>query len=435
MANIITQISMFDYTEIEKLGDLERLDLTLEGIDDEELMQKLEAKRKNGRDDYPIRVMWNLLIALIVFEHKTIGSFRRELSRNSQIRRKCGLCDYGKKKHLVPPSRVFTGFLKSLSEEMEEMARIFHVQVEELYELIPGFGKKLAGDGKYIESYAKREPKKDQAHTDLRTENDAKWSVKEYHYEDKNGKKKVKKEYHYGFKTHIICDVDTELPMAYSVTTANADEKKEMAKLLGNPLLSNEKRREIADFLLLDRGYDSTDMIKTIKGAGIIPVIDIRNCWKDSEKTKQYKDTDMVYNAYGEVFHYDFVQVTDQKTGEENMEWLPVKMKYEGYDRQKNCLRYSHNGKIHKIYVSYDERIFLPIARDSEKFKRIYKGRTSVERLNGRLDRDYMFENHCIRGLKKMTLMVSLAMIIMNGMAIGKIKNGKEKIRSLKNTA
>jgi hypothetical protein len=58
-----------------------------------------------------------------------------------------------------------------------------------------------------------------------------------------------------------------------------------------------------------------------------------------------------------------------------------------------------------------------------------------VERLNGRLDRDYMFEEHCIRGLSKMTLMVSLSMIIMNGMAIGKLKSGKENIRSLKNAA
>ena len=110
-------------------------------------------------------------------------------------------------------------------------------------------------------------------------------------------------------------------------------------------------------------------------------------------------------------------------------------MKYEGYDRQKKCLRYSYNGKTFKIYTSYDERIFLPIARDSLKFKRIYKGRTAVERLNGRLDRDYMFEDHCIRGLKKMTLMLGLSMLIMNGMAVGKLKNGKEKIRSLKNTA
>jgi len=111
------------------------------------------------------------------------------------------------------------------------------------------------------------------------------------------------------------------------------------------------------------------------------------------------------------------------------------KMKYEGYDRQKKCLRYSYNHKIYKIYISYDERVFLPIARDSKKFKKIYKGRTSVERLNGRLDRDYMFEGHGIRGLEKMALMVSLSMIIMNGVAIGKIKDGKTGLRPLKSLA
>lgn len=422
MAKIISQIHLFDYQEIEILGDLERFSLALSGIDDEALMLKLEAKRANGRDDYPVRVMWNLLVALIVFGHKNVESFRRELNRNSQLRKMCGLGDFEKKKHLVPPCRVFSGFIKSLCAHADEIAEIFNVQVEELYEMIPGFGEKLAGDGKYIDSFACREPSKDGADTDLRTENDAKWSVKEYHYEDKNGKKQVKKEYHFGFKAHIICDVPTELPVAFSVTAANGDEKKEMIKLLGCPVLSSGLGRGAAEYLLLDRGYDSTEMVKAVKGAGAIPVIDIRNCWKDGEETKQYKETDVVYDYRGNVYCYD-------GKGERQ------KMRYEGYDRQKKCLRYSYKGKTQKIYVSYDERVFLPIARDSKKFKRIYKGRTSVERLNGRLDRDYMFEEHCIRGLSKMSLMVSLSMIIMNGMAIGKLKSGKEKIRSLKNAA
>ena len=79
---------------------------------------------------------------------------------------------------------------------------------------------------------------------------------------------------------------------------------------------------------------------------------------------------------------------------------------------------------MYKIYTSYDERVFLPVARDSKKFERLYKDRTSVERLNGRLDRDYMFEDHCIRGLKKMKLMVSISLLVMNAMALGKIKGG-----------
>jgi hypothetical protein len=84
------------------------------------------------------------------------------------------------------------------------------------------------------------------------------------------------------------------------------------------------------------------------------------------------------------------------------------------------------------IYISYDDRVFLPIARDSLKFKRLYKARTTVERLNSRPDNDYMFEDNYIRGLEKMRLMVSLSFIVMNGMAVSKVRQGIDSIRSLK---
>ena len=129
-------------------------------------------------------------------------------------------------------------------EERKELAIIFDVQVEELYKLISGFGKKLAGDGKYVESYAKREATGMSA-KDNHAEHDAKWSTKEYHYVDKNGKKQVKKEYHYGFKAHIICDVDTELPVAYSVTAANVDEKKKWSMAIGKIKNGKEKKEKI----------------------------------------------------------------------------------------------------------------------------------------------------------------------------------------------
>ena len=218
----------------------------------------------------------------------------------------------------------------------------------------------------------------------------------------------MKKESHFGFKAHIICDVKTELPITFSVTTANSDEKKAMMELLEKLTSSVEDRME---YIMLDKGYDSTGMVRSAKAAGIIPIVDIRNCWKDGEATRQYKETDMVYDYKGNVY------MVDEK-GEKR------RMHYEGYDCQKKCLRYSYRGKMYKIYTSYDERVFLPVARDSKKFERLYKGRTSVERLNGRLDRDYMFEDHCVRGLKKMKLMVSISLLVMNAIALGKIKGG-----------
>jgi len=408
MAIIIAQNLFTDYGDIEVLGDWVRFQLALEGMDDEPLMRKLEAKRGNGRDDYPIRALWNLILAMKIFGHNTVESLRREASRNSQLRKICGLDDFGNKKHLVPPARVFTGFLKLLAEEQEEIDKLFTEVVIRLSELLPSFGESQAGDGKYLDSYANRPAKDPNPEAGNRAENDAAWSTKEYRYKDKNGKTQVKKEHHFGFKAHIICDVKTELPIAYNVLAANSDEKQAMIEMIA---LMPEQLKERALYLMLDKGYDSLKLIQEAKEAGIIPIVDIRNSWKDGEATKQYKDTDIVYDYKGNVYIID-----DQ--GKQH------KMSYEGYDKQKKCLRYSHKGKIHRIYISYDERVFLPVARDSAKFERLYKGRTAVERLNGRLDRDFRFEDHCIRRLKKMKLMTSLTLLIMNAMAVGKIQRG-----------
>jgi len=408
MAVILSHNLFTDYGDIEELGDLERFQLALEGMDDEPLMRRLETKRGKGRNDYIIRALWNLIIAMRIFGHKSVESLRREAYRNSQLRKICGLDDLGNKKHLVPPARVFTRFLKLLAEEQEEIDRLFTELVIKLSELLPSFGELQAGDGKFLDSYAKRPLKKSNPNAGDRAEHDATWAVKEYHYQDKNGKAQVKKEYHYGFKVHIICDVNTELPIGYNLLPANNDEKKAMMDMLAK---MPERLKERAQYLMLDRGYDSIKMIQETKNAGIIPIIDIRNMWKDGETTKQYKDTDLVYDYRGNVYYID-------GQGQQR------KMRYEGYDRQKKCLRYSYKGKIYKIYISYDERVFLPVARNSAKFKRLYKGRTAVERLNGRIDRDFMFEDHCIRGLKKMQLMVSLALLTINAMAVGKIQRG-----------
>ncbi|GAW92753.1 IS4-like transposase, partial [Calderihabitans maritimus] len=48
-------------------------------------MRKLERKRGKGRNDYPIRAVWNSIIAGIIYQHPSIESLRRELLRNAQL--------------------------------------------------------------------------------------------------------------------------------------------------------------------------------------------------------------------------------------------------------------------------------------------------------------------------------------------------------------
>jgi len=51
--------------------------LVLEYLPDEALMVQLEKSRGHGRDDYPVRAMWNSMLAGIVFQHPSIESLRR----------------------------------------------------------------------------------------------------------------------------------------------------------------------------------------------------------------------------------------------------------------------------------------------------------------------------------------------------------------------
>ena len=75
-----------------------------------------------------------------------------------------------------------------------------------------------------------------------------------------------------------------------------------------------------------------------------------------------------------------------------------------------------------RIDIDLDRRIFTPIDRASYKWERAYKKRTSVERVNSRLDVSFGFEEHYIRGIKKMKLRSGIALCIMLAMAVGRIK-------------
>jgi len=175
-------------------------------------MQNLKYERGKGRDDYPIRAIWNSILAGVVFEHPSIESLRRELSRNAQLRFMCGF--YGAGEKAVPPNWVYTRFFKKLFAKKEEINNILEDLVRELYILLPGFGEDLAIDSKAINSFANRENKNPDP--DGRRDTDANYGRKEYSgiREDGTAWSKVTK--WFGYKLHLIVDSNYELPIAYS---------------------------------------------------------------------------------------------------------------------------------------------------------------------------------------------------------------------------
>ena len=92
----------------------------------------------------------------------------------------------------------------------------------------------------------------------------------------------------------------------------------------------------------------------------------------------------------------------------------------------QKCLTHPkyHDKRIFRIPLKTDPRIFTKVARNSKKWKRLYKKRTSIERVNGRIDHDFQFEKHTIRGLKKMKMLLNVTFIIQLTLAKAKIESG-----------
>jgi transposase len=401
---IVTQLSLFDDME---LGDLEKLTLVMENLPDEELLKALNKRREKGGAGYTNESLWIAFIAKFVFQHPTIETLIRELRRNSQLRKICGFEPWTDSKgatHLVPGSSTFSRFISRLMEYENEMKKIIQALIRTMYELIPDFGETCAIDGKIIKTYAssfKKEKSKDR-----RADNDASYTAKTYTSADG---KTTTPNFFYGYRLHLLCDCKYELPVAYTVTPANEGEIPVAKSFLFQNEFPYFKRMK---YFLGDRGYDDTDLIERLEEKDITVLIPNRYTWQN-ETTRQYLETDLIYDQEGNVYYVD-------DAGKEHL------LRYAGYDRYTDSLRYTFkykgsNNKVFRIKREENLRIFPKISRSSKKYKRLYKQRTAVERINGRLDRDFMFENHTIRGLSKMTLYVNMSFMISLGFAKGKI--------------
>ncbi|MBI4874192.1 MAG: transposase, partial [Acidobacteria bacterium] len=248
---IIPQASLFHWSQIDAASDLDRLALVLEAIPDEALMHLLEQARGRGRDEYPIRAVWNSLLAGVVFQHPSVAALRRELRRNAELRQRCGF-DPLLGEAAVPTDSAYSHFLEALLEHGASVRDLFHQLVEALRPHLPDLGRYLAADGKALPSFGKPE-KQDKAapagerhsdpgepaaaeghpgdrpaapadEPDRRRDHDADWGVKTYRGKRADGTAWEKVVKWFGFELHLLVDSTYELPLNYTVTKASAAE-------------------------------------------------------------------------------------------------------------------------------------------------------------------------------------------------------------------
>jgi hypothetical protein len=436
---IIAQKRLFGWEEIEELGDLQRLKLVLDYMPDENLMRVLEEQRDRGRNEYPVRAVWNSVLAGVVYEHVSVESLRRELKRNGQLRQLCGF-EVERGAEAVPGSWVYSRFLRTLMNHQEEVEGIFRELVVEVAEELEDFGEYLAVDGKAIRTHARGRKKEKVCETepDGRRDVDANWGVKTTRGVKEDGTAWEKVKSWFGYKLHLVVDATYELPVCYRVTAASVPELAVAQEMFTGMKAEQPELMQRCRYGIADRGYDDGKFVVDLwEEYGIKPVIDIRNMWKDGEETKTLGAVcNVVYSYDGQVYcdnpNGDELRAMGFGGFEKDRRTLKYRCPAKHYGYECNGERWCGVGSAVRIPLEEDRRVFTPLARSSYRWKSIYRKRTAVERVNSRLDVSFGFERHYIRGLQKMQLRCSIALCVMLAMALGRIREKqKEKMRSL----
>ena len=450
MARILQQ-DMFGWKSVGYMPELERFRMVRDTLDDEAVVGALEVLRGRGRNDYPVRPMWNAVILFPLTGHTTWSAYCRELGRNRDLMEVCGF-PVGCK---APKECVFNRFLTRVKEVQALVGDIIHGAIDVLGELLPDFCEHLGIDSQAFNSSAqKRSDKKRQdGQPDERGEHDAENSKKvcaadgetvEYTW--------------FGFKNHLLCDTKYQLPLFPLVAGGTSSDTKHLRPLLESyaqrhPVLLGRLKE-----LSADMAYDSRENILLVRSltagsAGLL--CPTRKTWKspdfkyidDTGKERMLKllstpgNEDICYDEDGQLY------CCAEKDG--NV-WLHSPMVFKGYEKDRQAVKYTcpaahygtdcpgkkecekGYGRCVRVKLAFDPRVFVPTPRHTIKFERGYSRRTAVERINGLFNELFGIKRMKVRGLSNARLRVSLMVMTVLTMAVARIHDGqKEKMTSI----
>lgn len=342
--------------------------------------------------------------------------------------------------------------------ENQLVDELFHRLVQKVMEELPTYGERLAVDSKAVMSMGRRasERRKKNGSPDRRGEGDASVGKKERYVEGVDGTVAKELTQWFGFKLHLAVDTRTQLPVAYTVTPGLEADTNQLLPLLEQVRTNHPELLARCGEVLADKAYDDTSNIEQGKDEyGVDVLCQTRKMWKDDRFTAKDVNSQeillrqlpgreldgLAYDQDGQVDCW-----SESRPGDGGS-YHP--MTFKGYEADRKQVKYvcparSKGFVCHRagecplaggqvrVKLTADRRIFVPIPRHTLKFARLYKERTSVERVNGLLDMVFGWEWHTIRGLGMTRLRAGLALSAMLAMALGRIRNGQsEKMGSL----
>ena len=411
----IVQAPLFDFEAFIKEKGNKNLMIVLEALDAEKLLTTLEREHWTGRKGYSVRGMWSALICGILRQCETLAEVSRLLERDREVRMVCGFPG----KDVIPGEDALGRFLKKLVEHEKLVEEIFEGLIEKLRKLLPGFGLKLAVDSTDIEAYSN-------GHRKVKSDHDAQWGAKGSK-DNHSGGEKDKKEgdlYRwFGYKLHLLVDAIYELPITFIVTPANKSDTQQLKPLLEKARIDRPEAKPEA--IMGDKGYDSGQNNKLIYGeysaAPIIPIVE--------RKGAQLPD---ICNAKGTPTCGCGLEMIFWGRDGNYLKYRCPHVLGKGKCKFLSLCTASPYGYVLKLHIKDDPRRHPPVPRESKKWKRLYRLRSAIERVNGRLKDLLGLRRITVRGMAKVVLRSLLSLLVMGAMAVGMAQRSRLKeVRSL----
>jgi Transposase DDE domain len=348
---------LFAWARLEDHPQLSTLRDLLAVLPDQALLDGLRQTRGKGRDDFPIAVLWGVVVFPIALRHGSFESCLAELHRNPALCRLIGIPGVDK----IPKGWNVSRFLEVLGQEphLTELRKVFDFIVQRLGIAIPDLGVNTAGDSTGLNG----RPKKDEeAVADEIKQGLPQASGGRKEYKDDDGKVTKVVEW-FGYKLHLLVDVKHEVPLAWHITDTKAGDNERIKTLV-----------EQAE------GNLPEERIKTL--------------------------------AYDKPVRHQMAYMGYEKDREALKYRCPAK--HEGWNcpSSQRCNEEREFGMIVRVDPTIDLRRFPPIPRGTKQFEERYKGRTAVERVNARTKIFWGVDDGNVTGSRRFHAYVGVVMVI-----------------------
>jgi hypothetical protein len=449
MARIVRQTMIWQELEREMPPGLLEVKVFLGCLSefDEELVRKLESERGHGRDDHPVRAMWNLLATALYLRNGLFSDVLGELGRNSDLARLLGFLEIGPNQYKLPSDSALSRFHVKLKEEyLGEMQAVFDGTVKALAAENPEFGKHSALDSSDVQTYARPGRKRPDGEEQKAEGKDAKnfessdpeasWSIKTKRWEDGDGKKREEVKSTFGYKLVAMADVSTPGVSAVDVVTGSSSDQKLAVPTIkaAQENLGDSRMETVA----MDKGFDSEQNVLEAYRLGVAAIVPVRDVPQNLESLPR-EDREVPLSPGGNIVYdrYSGEAACYEAPTNANAEPTRRSMNYAGFEAGRDTHKFrcplgacaatacsafatcaagpsGSQGRQIRIPMETDVRRFAPVYPRSKRWQRLYNGRSAVERINSYVKGDLQLERHCLRGRNAIKLRVLLAATTLN---------------------